>query len=188
LLNWFAKIVEEKKTQKTKKANNKKKETRDYELEIKNLADTIDSLEDEKLEITNQLKRALADYQNLEKNTEKLIRLRFLQTKKNLAEDIIPVIDSLTIALNSKKDLNIDEKTKAWIDGISASIENLEKVLADMGLTKFLPKKGEIFDSEIHEAVTVVNEGEKDHIFDILQPGYKLDDVLIRPARVVVSK
>jgi molecular chaperone GrpE len=57
-----------------------------------------------------------------------------------------------------------------------------------MGLTKFLPKKGEKFDSEIHEAVTVVNDGKKDHIFDILQPGYKLDGVLIRPARVVVSK
>ncbi|MDD3474504.1 MAG: nucleotide exchange factor GrpE, partial [Candidatus Dojkabacteria bacterium] len=91
-------------------------------------------------------------------------------------------------ALKSKKDLKVDEKTDAWINGISASIENLEKVLADMGLIKFLPEKGEKFDSDIHEAVTVVNEGEKDHIFDILQPGYKLDDVLIRPARVVVSK
>ena len=77
-------------------------------------------------------KQESRDYES--ENTEKLIVIRFLQTKKNLAEDIIPVIDSLTIALNSKKDLDIDEKTKAWIDGISASIENLEKVLADMGL------------------------------------------------------
>ena len=179
--------MENKKVKKNQ-SNVEKKEIKDYESEIQQLANTIDSLEDEKLNITNQLKRALADYQNLEKNTEKLIRLRFLQTKKNLAEDIIPVIDSLTIELKSKKDLKVDEKTDAWINGISASIENLEKVLADMGLIKFLPEKGEKFDSDIHEAVTVVNEGEKDHIFDILQPGYKLDDVLIRPARVVVSK
>lgn len=186
MLNWFAKTVENKKNKKSK--NSTKGTVKEYELEIQKLANTIDALEDEKLEIINQLKRALADYQNLEKNTEKLIRLKFLQTKKNLSEDIIPVIDSLTIALKSKDDLKIDEKTVAWIDGISASIENLEKVLEDMGLVKFLPKKGDKFDSNIHEAVTVVNEGEKDHIFDILQPGYRLDGILIRPARVVVSK
>jgi molecular chaperone GrpE len=65
---------------------------------------------------------------------------------------------------------------------------NLEKVFADMGLTQFIPEKGEKFDSNIHEAVTTVSEGEKDHIYDVLQPGYRLDNVLIRPARVVVSK
>jgi molecular chaperone GrpE len=171
-----------------KTVKKKNTEKQDLELQIQDLVTTIDTIEDEKLEITNQLKRALADYQNLEKNTEKLIRLRFLQTKKNLAEDIIPVIDALTIALKSKEDLDLDEKSKAWVDGISASIENLEKVLEDMGLTKFLPEKDEKFDSNIHEAVTTVSEGKKDHIYDILQPGYKLDNVVIRPARVVVSK
>jgi molecular chaperone GrpE len=166
---------------------NKEDKERKLELQVQELAEVIDSLEDQKLDITNQLKRALADYQNLEKNSEKLNRLRFLQTKKNLAEDMIPIIDSLTIALESKKDLDLDEKSKAWVDGISASIENLETVFENMGLTKFLPQKGEKFDSEIHEAVTTVNEGKKNHIYDILQPGYKLDNVLIRPARVVVS-
>jgi len=158
------------------------------ELEIQNLAEIIDTLEDEKLDITNQLKHALADYQNLEKNTDKFIKLRFLQTKKNLAKDMVPIIDSLSIAIKSKDELNLDEKAKAWVDGISASIENLEKVLADMGLTKFIPEKGEKFDSEIHEAVTTVEGKQKGLIFDTLQPGYYLDSIVIRPARVVVTK
>ncbi|MFA7142790.1 MAG: nucleotide exchange factor GrpE [Candidatus Dojkabacteria bacterium] len=171
------------------KGNNKEdKKTKNFELQIQELANTIDALEDEKLEISNQLKRALADYQNLEKNTEKFLRLRFLQVKKNLVEDILPITDSLTIAIESKKALELDEKTSAWVDGVSASIENLEKVLADMGLTKFIPKKGDKFDPEVHEAITVVDKGKKDHIFDTIQPGYKLDDILIRPARVAVSK
>jgi molecular chaperone GrpE len=170
--------------EKDKKDNNQK----ELELEIQNLAEIIDTLEDEKLEITNQLKHALADYQNLEKNTEKFLKLRFLQTKKNLAKDLIPITDSLSIALKSKDELILDEKTKAWVDGISASIENLEKVLADMGLTMFVPEKGEKFDSEIHEAVTTVEGKEKGLIFDTLQPGYYLDNIVIRPARVVVTK
>lgn len=170
------------------KKDKQNKQQDEMEIQIQELANTIDTLEDEKLEITNQLKRALADYQNLEKNTEKLTRLRFLQTKKNLAENIIPVLDSLSIALKSKSDLELNSKAEAWVDGITASIENLEKVLADMGLTQFVPEKGEKFNSEIHEAVTTVEEGKKDHIFDTIQPGYTLDGVLIRPARVVVSK
>jgi molecular chaperone GrpE len=177
-------------TKKNNKKAEKKKKTQeeDLKLQIQELAEAIDTLEDEKLEITNQLKHALADYQNLEKNTEKLTKLRFLQTKKNLAEDIIPVIDALTIALKTREELDLKDKTKAWIDGICASIEELEEVLIDMGLIKFLPEKGEKFNPDVHEAVTTVNEGKKDHIFDVLQPGYKLDNVLIRPARVVVSK
>jgi molecular chaperone GrpE len=178
--------MKKKDSKKTDKKNDAQK--KELELQVQELADAIDTLEDEKQEITNHLKRALADYQNLEKNTEKLTRLRFLQTKKSLAEDVIPVLDSLSIALKSKKDLDLDDKTESWVEGVSASIENLEKVLADMGLTQFIPEKGEKFDSDIHEAVTTVAEGEKDHIYDTLQPGYRLDNVLIRPARVVVSK
>jgi molecular chaperone GrpE len=178
--------MKKKNSNKADKGENTHKE--ELEIQIQELATLIDTLEDEKQEITNQLKKALADYQNLEKNTDKLIRLRYLQTRKNLAEDIIPVIDSLTMALNSKKDLKLEEKTLAWVEGISASIENLEKVLAGMGLTKFVPEKGEKFNSDIHEAVTTVSDGKQGHIFDILQPGYWLDNVVIRPARVVVSK
>lgn len=176
----------------SKKKNRKNEEQEinqeDSEKQIQELANLIDTLEDEKLEITNQLKRALADYQNLEKNTEKLTRLKFLQTKKNLAEDLIPVIDSLNIALKSRQELDLDEKTSSWVDGICASMENLEKVLKDMGLEKFIPEKGEKFNSDIHEAVTTVQKGKKDHIFDVIQPGYRLDNILIRPSRVVVSK
>jgi molecular chaperone GrpE len=173
----------------SKKTGKKKdEEKKGLESQIQELAETIDTLEDEKLEITNQLKRALADYQNLEKDIEKLIQLRFLQTKKNLAEDIIPVFDSLIVALKSKDELELDDEAKAWVDGISASLENLEKVLENMGLTKFEPKKGDKFDSDIHEAVTTTSKGEKNCIFEVLQSGYELDDVVIRPARVVVSK
>ena len=98
---------------KNKQNDNNEISQEELENQIQELANLIDTLEDEKLEITNQLKRALADYQNLEKNTDKLTRLRFLQTKKNLAEDLIPVIDSLNIALKSRQELDLDEKTSS---------------------------------------------------------------------------
>jgi molecular chaperone GrpE len=165
-----------------------KSEIDELKEQIQELALTIDRVEDEKLEITNQLKRALADYQNLEKGVDKLIQTRFTQTKKKLAENIIPVIDSLTMAIQTKEDLKIDEKTKAWIEGITQTIDNLEKVFVDIGLNKFVPEKGSIFDPNIHEALTTIEQGEKGCIFDVIQPGYILDNSVIKPARVVVSK
>jgi len=171
-----------------KQVKNTKKNNQEFEIQIQKLAQTIDVLEDEKLEITNQLKRALADYQNLEKNTAKFTHLRFLQIKKNLVEDVIPVIDALTVALKTKGELKLSKKSEAWIEGIIASIENLEKVFINIGLNKFIPQRGDKFNPDIHEALTTIDKGEKDHIYDTVQPGYRLDDVLIRPARVVVSK
>ena len=170
------------------KAKTIKKKEGNSKNEVQEFATIIDNLEDEKLQITNQLKHVLADYQNLEKNMVKITQLRYLQVKKNLAENIIPVVDALTIALRTSDQLNLDEKSKAWLGGVTASMENLEKVFLDIGLSKFVPKKGDRFDPHIHEALTTVSEGKKDCIYDNIQPGYMLDGVLIRPARVVVSK
>ena len=165
-----------------------KKKRQNLEEQVKELANIIDSLEDQKLEITNQLKRALADYQNLEKDVDKLMRLRFLQTKKDFITELIPIVDSLTIALNKKEELNLDEKANAWVEGLVATIEKFEKTFSDIGLSKFVPLKGDQFNADKHEAVATVEDGDKGKIYETLQPGYLLDDILIRPARVVVSK
>jgi len=153
------------------------------ELELK-----VVKLEDEKLTIENQLKKALADYQNLSNNSEKRNELRFFQTRKNLAESVIPSLDSLTLAIDASKDLNLDENGKSWFSGIAAIFQSLRKSFEDFGLKQYLPEKGTKFDPNIHEAVAMVGEGTSGEIYGLAQPGYILDNTVIRPARVVVSK
>ncbi|HAM37174.1 TPA: nucleotide exchange factor GrpE, partial [Patescibacteria group bacterium] len=58
----------------------------------------------------------------------------------------------------------------------------------DFGLKQYLPEKGTKFDPNIHEAVAMVGEGTSGEIYGLAQPGYILDNTVIRPARVVVSK
>jgi len=153
------------------------------ELELK-----VVKLEDEKLIIENQLKKALADYQNLSNSSEKRNELRFFQTRKNLAESVIPSLDSLTLAIDASKDLNLDEKGKSWLSGIAAIFQSLSRSFEDFGLKQYLPEKGTGFDPNIHEAVAMVAEGTSGEIYGLAQPGYILDNTVIRPARVVVSK
>lgn len=156
--------------------------------EIQNLALTIDKVEDEKLEIINQLKRALADYQNLEANTQKRVNLLYLQSRKSLAENLIPVVDDLTMAVKSKDGINFDAKSLSWANGVVEILNNLEKSLEEIGLRKFVPEKGSKFEPSIHEALSVIEGDIPGAIYDVIQPGYILDDTVIRPSRVVVTK
>jgi len=175
----------------TKSVTEKKTETKEIE-ELKNsieeLALTIDKVEDEKLEIVNQLKRALADYQNLEANTQKRLTLLYMQSRKGLAEKLIPIVDDLTMAVRSKEEIKFDQQSESWANGVVEILSNLEKSLEEIGLKKYLPEKGSKFEPNIHEALSVI-EGEKPGvIYDVIQPGYILDNTVIRPSRVVVTK
>ncbi len=160
----------------------------ELENQINKLALTIDKVEDEKLLITNQLKKALADYQNLESNTNKRLTLLYMQSRKNLAERLIPVVDDLTMAVKSKNEIQFDEKGSAWSEGVVGVLQNLEKSLLEIGLKKFVPDKGTKFDPSVHEALSVIEADAPGVIFDVIQPGYVLDDTVIRPSRVVVTK
>lgn len=155
---------------------------------LKELALTIDKLEDEKLVIKEQMLRALADYQNLVKSSEKRNEIRYFQLKKSLSESVIPSLDALNLAIKASKELKLDEQTKSWLDGILATIQTLEKSFSEIGIKQYLPAKGDKFDPTIHEAVATVEGGKSGEIYDLVQPGYILDNTVIKPARVVVSK
>lgn len=168
-----------------------RKETQKFkELEekIEELALTIDKVEDEKLQIVNNLKRALADYQNLEANTQKRLGLLYLQSRKSLAEKLIPVVDDMSMAIKTKQEIQFDEQSLSWANGVVEILRNLEKGIEIIGLKKFIPEKGSKFDPSIHEALSVIDGENPGTIYEVIQPGYTLDDTVIRPSRVVVIK
>lgn len=165
-----------------------KKNYKELEEKLKGLAFDLDKVEDEKLVVQNQLKKALADYHNLLNSIEKREEIRFFQLKKSLCEEALPTLDAVSLAVESSQDMKLGEKEKAWMDGVVGILENLKKVFEGIGLKQYLPKKGDEFDNSIHEAVAVVEEGEKGKIFDVIQPGYMINDDVIRQSRVVVSK
>lgn len=178
------------KQEKSKKegCNCQSKGCQGLEERIDELALAIDKVEDEKLELQNQLKKALADYYNLLGNSEKREKLRIFQMKKSLLQESLPALDGLMMAVESSKDIDLDEKGKSWLEGILATVESMYKSFANVGLKQYVPVKGDAFNNQVHEAIATVDGEKKGEIVDILQPGYILDDTVIRPARVVVSK
>ena len=111
-----------------------------------------------------------------------------MQSRKSLAEKLIPIVDDLTMAIKSKEEIKFDQSSLAWANGVVEILNNIEKSLEDIGLRKFIPEKGSKFDPQLHEAITVIEDKIPGVIFDVIQPGYVLDDTVIRPSRVVVTK
>ncbi len=125
--------------------------------------------------LENQLKRTLADYQNLERRIEDERKLLSKLSAGLLIEKLLPVLDNLE---NAQKHLN-DQ-------GLEMVIKQFNEVLAQEGVTE-IEAVGADFDPAYHEAIET-EEGEENKVTKVIAKGYKIEDKVIRPARVVVSK
>jgi molecular chaperone GrpE len=126
-------------------------------------------------QIEEQLKRALADYQNLKKRVE-ADKLEF--TKYVLQEflhKLLPVVDTLETAQTHLKD-----------QGLDLAVQQLKTVLNDEGV-KEIEVMHQPFDPKTAECVELA-AGKKDEVIEVSQKGYLLFDKVLRPARVKVGK
>lgn len=142
---------------------------------IKELEDRITSLED-------QLKRAVADYQNLEKRiTEGRSELTKWVTS-DLLTKLLPVLDHLEKALDGVTE---EEKKSGWFKGVELAVKEFKGVLQSEGLDE-IPADG-VFDPSLHEAVDTMI-GDDNIILKVIRKGFRLNGKVLRPAQVVVGK
>lgn len=134
----------------------------------------IEQLQNQVNELDLKYKRALADYQNQEKRT---VAARINAAKfanEQLLTSLLPVLDDLARAQAHLKD-----------PGLGHILNTLQATLKDFGLASFSPQ-GEPFDPLTMECVEVVT-GPKDQVVSVSQQGFKLEDKIIRPAKVTVG-
>ncbi len=160
----------------------------ELENKIQELAGIIDKVEDEKLEVENRLKKALADYINLEEQINKRAKMKVEQEKLSMAKELIGVMDDSYYALGAGKKMKMDESTSSWMKGLESSVEKLENVMKNFGIERMDVEKGKKFSSSKCEALGTTNEGKENCIYEVIQPGYTMGENIVRPARVIVSK
>lgn len=154
---------------------------------IKKLREKIKKLEEEKKEYLDLSQRTRADYANYKKEVESnRVSDRKFATKRFI-EELLPVLDSYDMAQANKEAWEAVDKN--WRMGIEYIFAQLRTVLEGEGVTQF-GKIGDTFNPELHESmlqVAVENESDNDTIMKILQNGYKMNDMILRPARVHVG-
>lgn len=133
-------------------------------------------------ELTEGWQRAHAELENFRKRTE----LEKAELRKYANEDLIfqilPVLDNFRRATEH---VPAAQKDSDWVIGIQYIEKQLESVLNNSGLEKLETKVGDKFDPNVHEAIEGEAGGEI--INEVVSEGYKLNDRVIRCARVKVK-
>ena len=160
-----------------KKHDDKKEEITAETLERKDLKEEIDKEKDntELENLENQLKRALADYQNLEKRivSEKSDWIRF--ANKDLILRLMPGLDSLLLAQKHTQDQGVKVSIKHFLD-------TLEEVVIKKIETTWV-----VFDPNLMEAVSTTT-GTENIVVEELRAGYTINGQILRPAQVMVGR
>ena len=157
--------------------DNKEATKDENEEEQETINDTVKDLE-------YKWKRALADYQNLQKETakEKAEFVKFANSA--ILMEIFPVYENLKTSLEHADENNHD----AWLKGIKHVIKQFENILKDNGVEIINPVDSEFNPAE-HEAVEKMetdDEKQVNKIAKVVKIGYKLHDRVIQAAKVVV--
>ncbi|HKY93997.1 MAG TPA: nucleotide exchange factor GrpE [Kiloniellales bacterium] len=143
----------------------------------------------ERDEAKDQALRALAEAENTRRRVERERAEALRYAAVPLLRDLVKVADHLGRALDAMPEAELDEKSKAFRDGVALTERELLAVLEKHKAERIEPL-GQKFDPNLHEAVFEVADPtqEPGTIVQVLETGWKLHDRLIRPARVAVAK
>lgn len=161
---------------KTKKSSKKSKDK-----------DKIEDLEIELSESKDKYLRLYAEFENYKRRTVKE-RLDLMKTaSQDTLSSLLPILDDFDRAKKSADDESTEEH---FTEGVTLVYNKLHSTLKSKGLEP-MESTGEVFNAEIHEAITEIpspTEDMKGKIIDTIEKGYKLNDKIIRYAKVVVGK
>jgi len=120
-------------------------------------------------------KRALADYQNLEKRVQAQKEAIISFSNAQLLDKILPVLDELELCA-----VHVEDK------GLDMVLSKFKEVLESEGVGE-IKVKGKTFDPETMDAAEMV-AGPRDKVIGVVLKGYKLGDKVLRPAKVRVGE
>ena len=168
---WYKEIKISYNTKKVTKASKKKSPS------IKELNESL-KLEKEKYV------RLFAEFENYKRRTAKERIELFKTAGKDVLSSLVPVLEDFKRAISQEGSNSDDE-------GINLIYNKFNETLKNQGLIEVEVNLGDVFDAEIHEAISQIpakDESQKGKIIDIIQGGYKIGDNIITYPKVVVAQ
>jgi len=154
--------------------------------DVQTLRDAMQALADERDQLKDQLLRTMAEFQNFRKRQETERQRMREQVTERVVMDLLPVLDNLERTLAS---IERGATLESVAEGIKGVERQMRSALENVGV-KRMQAVGQPFDPEHHDAIAIEasEEHEHDTVMDEVEPGYKLNDRTVRPARVRVAK
>lgn len=137
----------------------------------------VDEQQDAKIaELINDLQRTRADFENFRRQNDIQREQDRNYAKLDTVKKILPLIDDFERAIQAQP------------KALSPLSKNFEKTLKSIGLQKIDSAIGTEFNPDLHEAISVDGDGDKETIAETLRAGYYYGDEVLRTAMVRVSK
>lgn len=147
----------------------------------------IADLEKKNKELNDKFLLLYSEFDNYKKRTNKE-KLELLSTaSEKVIVSLLPVIDDFERAIKANENL---EDAQVMRDGFTLIYNKLTQLLKRFDVEE-IAAKGEVFDTDFHEAVThfpAPTEEEKGKVIDVTEKGYKIKEKVIRYAKVVVGQ
>lgn len=131
--------------------------------------------------------RLFAEFENYKKRTTRERIELFKTAGQELMTSLLPIMDDFDRGLSEIK----KAKDKELLKGMQLINDKLRKTLEQKGLTLMEVKEGDVFDADIHEAITQIpapSDKLKGKVIDCVENGYKLGDKIIRFPKVVIGQ
>ena len=150
--------------------------------------DQVAQLEAEVEKYKDVALRAEAEMQNLRRRAERDVQNAHKFGTERLLQNLLPVLDSLEKAIEASEAAGQSEDDPQ-LEGIKLCSKLFIDVLTKEGIEALDPL-GEPFDPNLHEALSMIENPdlEPNSVMTVIQKGYRLNERLVRPAKVMVSK
>jgi len=149
--------------------------------------DPLEKAQDEIAELKDKWLRSVAEFENYRKRTLKERAELILNGGEKFITAILPILDDMERAIANGKNTDDPDVLR---EGIELIYQKFMKTLEAQGVRKIETEDAD-FDTDVHEAVAMVpgmGDDKKGKVIDCLQQGYKLNDKVIRHAKVAVGQ
>lgn len=157
------------------------------DVTIESLSEQIEALKTSAADSLDKAIRAHAELDNVRKRATRDIENAHKYALDKFINELLPVLDSMELGINAADNV---EDVSSLREGMDLTMKMFCSSLEKSGVSPVDPQKGDKFNPDLHEAVTMqeVDDAESGTVVVILQKGYELNGRLIRPAKVIVAK
>jgi molecular chaperone GrpE len=157
------------------------------EVTIESLSEQIEALKKTAADNLDKAVRAQAELDNVRKRTTRDVENAHKYALDKFINELLPVLDSMELGIVASVE---GEDVSSLREGLELTLKMFCSSLEKSGVHPVNPQKGDKFNPDQHEAVTMqeVDDAESGTIVTMLQKGYELNGRLIRPAMVIVAK
>lgn len=136
--------------------------------------------------LKDQLLRAAAELENVRRRAARDVENAHRYGIERFARDLLDVADSVELGLDAARQA---EGEQAVQDGLEATLRLLYTAFERFGITR-IEAAGKPFDPQAHEAMAAqpAPDAEPNTVIAVVQPGWRIHDRLLRPARVIVAR